>query len=388
MPAAFDQRQFAVFQTEGDHALLLLTGDWTIDHAAAIDQLMLKMFPKAWEQSDAGNSIDEIRIDCSGITNMDTTGAVLVRRYAAQLGGDCEAELANVPEHSKALLDVVTCCPPPAEIDPDLPPWYLMPLMETGASVFLALRSSARLLSFLGLILTRLFGSVTDPGRIRLIPLIHQMDVVGLRAMGIVGLISFLIGAVMVNQGAIQLEKFGADIFVIDMLGITHLRELGILLTAIIVAGRSGSAFTAQIGSMVLREEVDAMQTMGMNPVDVLVLPRLLALMICLPLLGFYADVVGIAGGMLMAWVQLDISPGNFIVYFRDVISIDHYWVGILKAPFFAAVIATCGCYQGLRVEGSADALGARTTKSVVQSIFLVIAFDALAAIFFTSVNM
>lgn len=388
MSAVNNQYQFAAFETEGVHAKVLLKGDWTIDNAATIDALMRRMFPETRAFSVNQDKTQDVQLDCSGLTSLDTTGAVLVRRFAARAGENCEADLANIPDHSKALFEVVTCCPPPALIDPDLPPWYLAPVIETGASVFLALRSAARLLSFLGLILTRLFGSVSDPGRIRLAPLVHQMDVVGLRAMGIVGLISFLIGAVMVNQGAIQLEKFGADIFVIDMLGIAHLRELGILLTAIIVAGRSGSAFTAQIGSMVLREEVDAMQTMGMNPVDVLVLPRLLALMICLPLLGFYADIVGVAGGILMAWVQLDISPGNFIVYFREVISIDHYWVGILKAPFFAAVIATCGCYQGLRVEGSADVLGSRTTKSVVQSIFLVIAFDALAAIFFTSVNM
>nr|WP_281500643.1 ABC transporter permease [Kordiimonas marina] len=251
-----------------------------------------------------------------------------------------------------------------------------------------SISSLGRLLSFLGLVLIRLIGSLLNPGRLRLIPILHQMDVVGLRAMGIVGLISFLIGAVMVNQGAIQLAKFGADIFVIDMLGIAHLRELGILLTAIIIAGRSGSAFTAQIGSMKLHEEVDAMMTLGMNPIDVLVLPRLIALVICLPLLTFYADLIGIIGGALMAWVQLDITPANFFVYFRDVISIDHYWVGIIKAPFFAAVIATCGCYQGLQVEGSADALGSRTTKSVVQAIFLVIALDALFSVFFTAIDL
>jgi len=212
--------------------------------------------------------------------------------------------------------------------------------------------------------------------------------VAGLNAMGIVGLITFLIGAVMVNQGAIQLQKFGAELFVVDLLGITLLREMAPLLTAIIVAGRSGSAFTAQIGSMKLNEEVDAMRTLGMNPIDVLVLPRLMALMICLPLLTFYADIVGIAGGVLMAWAQLDISPANFIVYFRDVVSYDHYLAGLIKAPFFAMIIASCGCYQGLRVAGSADDLGMRTTKSVVQAIFLVIVLDAVFAIFFTSVGL
>lgn len=381
------QAEFVAVQQDGDNACLMLKGDWTIDNASTIDAVMLQMFGKSAKALKVSASA-AMYLDCSGLSSLDTTGAILIRRFAAKVGQDCEAELKGVPAHCKALLEVITCCPPSSATEPERPPWYLGPVIETGEAVMLALRSMARLLSFLGLVLTRLFGSVTDPGRIRLIPVVHQMDATGLRAMGIVGLISFLIGAVMVNQGAIQLAKFGADIFVIDMLGISHLRELGILLTAIIVAGRSGSAFTAQIGSMVLREEVDAMKTLGMNPIDVLVLPRLIALLICLPLLGFYADVVGIAGGMMMAWIQLDISPGNFIVYFRDVMTVDHYWVGILKAPFFAAVIATCGCYQGLRVEGSADALGMRTTKSVVQSIFLVIAFDALFAIFFTSIGM
>ena len=383
--------RYVTIEESGGQMRVILKGDWIIDNANTIHDLTRGLFAPSGKLRKAVKKAEDgtmPSLDCSGLQKLDTTGAVLVRRFASHMGEDCEATLTGVPEHHQSLLNVITCCPPPAPTTPDEAPWYLAPIIETGEAVFLALRSMARLLSFLGLVLVRLMGSVTEPGRIRLIPVVHQMEATGLRAMGIVGLISFLIGAVMVNQGAIQLAKFGADIFVIDMLGISHLRELGILLTAIIVAGRSGSAFTAQIGSMVLREEVDAMSTLGMNPIDVLVLPRLLALLICLPLLGFYADVVGIAGGVLMAWIQLDISPANFIVYFHEVISVEHYWVGILKAPFFAAVIATCGCYQGLRVEGSADALGMRTTKSVVQSIFLVIAFDAMFAIFFTSIGM
>lgn len=384
MTATALDSSYAAWEDAGDTRRLKLVGDWTIEHAHDIDLAMRRLFPSGRKGvGEAG-----VVLDCSGLKALDTTGAVLVRRFAAKLGEDCEAELTGVPEAHKALLDVITCCPPPARTEPETLAWHLYHVAEVGEAVWSALVSFARLLSFLGLVLIRLGGSVVDPSRIRLVPVIHQMDVTGMRAMGIVGLISFLIGAVMVNQGAIQLAKFGADIFVIDMLGISHLRELGILLTAIIIAGRSGSAFTAQIGSMVLHEEVDAMKTLGMNPIDVLVLPRLIALVICLPLLTFYADIVGVAGGVMMAWIQLDITPANFIVYFRDAVSIDHFWVGVIKAPFFAAIIATCGCYQGLRVEGSADALGARTTKSVVQAIFLVIAFDALFAVFFTSIDL
>lgn len=359
--------------------LVRLLGCWTIENAADID---------TQTEATIGKLISCGVIDCSGITGLDTTGAVMIRRFAFHLEEVGAAVLTGVSSDYKELLEVVKERPEPVATEPDLPPWYLMPVIESGVAFMRATGSLARLLSFLGLVLTRLFGTLLAPGRIRLTPMVHQMEVVGLGAMGIVGLIAFLIGAVMVNQGSIQLAKFGADVFVIDLLGITQLREMGVLLTSIIIAGRSGSAFTAQIGSMKLHEEVDAMRTLGMNPIDVLVLPRLLALMICLPLLTFYADVVGVAGGVVMAWVQLDISPANFLVYFRDVISFDHYLVGLIKAPFFAAVIASCGCYQGLRVAGSADNLGERTTKSVVQSIFLVIVLDALFAIFFTSVDL
>jgi len=370
---------FVCVEEGSPSALVRFLGCWTIDNAQRIDEdiaATLRVLGKG------------AVLDCTGITGLDTTGAVLIRRFASKIEDAGAAVLTGVSADYKHLLDVISCCPPPAATEPESLPWYVAPLYKTGEGFWRAVRGLGRLLAFLGLVLTRLFGTLLAPGRIRLVPVIHQIEMVGLNAMGIVGLISFLIGAVMVNQGAIQLSKFGADVFVIDMLGIIHLREMGVLLTAIIIAGRSGSAFTAQIGSMKLHEEVDAMKTIGMNPIDVLVLPRLMALLISLPLLTFFADIVGIAGGAVMAWAYLDITPANFIVYFRDVISFDHYAVGIIKAPFFATVIASCGCYQGLKVQGSAESLGDRTTRSVVQSIFLVIVFDALFAMFFTAVDI
>jgi len=360
-------------------SLVRFLGCWTIENAQAIDNAMAATI----------NAVGRGAIlDCTGIAGLDTTGAVLIRRFAANIDEAGAAVLTGVSSEYKELLALISSKPPPVATEPEQHPWHIKPVLELGEAFLRATASLARLLSFLGLVLTRLFGTLLSPGRIRLTPMVHQMEAVGLKAMGIVGLISFLIGAVMVNQGSIQLSKFGADVFVIDLLGITQLREMGVLLTAIIVAGRSGSAFTAQIGSMKLHEEIDAMKTLGMNPIDVLVLPRLLALMICLPLLTFYADIMGMAGGMAMAWGQLDITPANFLIYFREVISFDHYAVGIIKAPFFAAVIVSCGCYQGLRVEHSADVLGMRTTMSVVQSIFLVIVLDALFAMFFTAVDL
>jgi len=361
-------------------SLVRFLGNWTIENAQQIDSDMAQIIQAAGKKGAV--------LDCTGLTALDTAGAVMIRRVAHGIEDIGAAILTGVSADHKRLLDVITCRPPQVATEPDHLVWYLKMLEEAGKGFWKAVRSLSRLIGFLGLVLIRLFGTLLDPGRLRLVPVIHQIEVVGLNAMGIVGLISFLIGAVMVNQGAIQLAKFGADVFVIDMLGIIQLRELGVLLTAIIIAGRSGSAFTAQIGSMKLNEEIDAIRTIGMNPIDVLVLPRLLALMICLPLLTFYADVVGIMGGVFMAWAQLDISPANFIVYFRDEVSFDHYLVGLIKAPFFAAIISSCGCYQGMRVEGSADSLGERTTRSVVQAIFLVIVVDALFAIFFTAVDL
>lgn len=370
---------FITVETSGTTAMVKLLGDWTLDNAGQIDRDMHQV---------AGLCQNGAILDCSDIQGLDTAGALLVRRYAQTVENIAPAVLTGVLARHKNLLDVVSACPPSAPTQPDHDSWYITVLYEMGESAFSFFRSAKNLLGFIGLVLSRLFGALFEPSRIRLVPLVHQLEVVGLKAMGIVGLISFLIGAVMVNQGAVQLAKFGADIFVIDMLGISHLRELGILLTAIIVAGRSGSSFTAQIGSMRLNEEVDAMSTLGMNTLDILVLPRLLAMLIALPLLGFYADVLGVFGGIMMAWFQLDITPANFIVYFRDVVSLDHFLAGILKAPFFAIVIVVSGCYHGLAVSGSAASLGIRTTRSVVQSIFLVIVLDAFFAVFFTSIGL
>ena len=358
---------------------LRLGGEWTIENAAEIDRLM----PDTHQRITASTLID-----VSGITKLDTTGAVLVRRYAEQgRDGTC-ALVRGLTCPEKRLLDVITSTPPDAQTEPDLLPWGQQTLIEIGKYAEGVVRSIGNLLGFIGLTLQRFFLLFLHPERLRLAPLVHQFELTGIKAMGIVGMISFLTGAVMVNQGSIQLAKFGADIFVIDMLAILQFRELGLLLTAIIIAGRSGSSFTAQIGSMKLREEVDAMVTLGMNPVDVLVLPRLIALMIALPLLTFFADICGITGGIIMAWVQLDITPASFVSYFQAVTSVDDFMVGLMKAPFCALVIVVCGCYRGLAVHGSAESLGANTTRSVVESIFLVIVLDAFFAVFFTTIGI
>jgi phospholipid/cholesterol/gamma-HCH transport system permease protein len=254
---------------------------------------------------------------------------------------------------------------------------------HVGRGTLESIAEARRLVAFLGLTTATLGRSLVQPRRIRKTALISHMEQTGLDAMPIVALISFLVGAVLAYQGAEQLRRFGAEIFVINLIGISVLREIAILLTAIIVAGRSGSAFTAAIGSMKVREEIDAMRTLGLDPMELLVMPRLLALMITLPILVFLADMMGLAGGMMMAWVALDISPGQFLERLGGAIPLWSFWVGMIKAPVFAFLIAMVGCYEGFQVEGSAESVGKLTTLAVVEAIFLVIVVDAIFSILF-----
>src|SRR5665213_787391 len=221
-------------------------------------------------------------------------------------------------------------------------------------------------------------------GRLRLIALVAHMQRVGIAALPIVGLLSFLVGIVTAYQGADQLRRFGAEIYTVDLLGIGFLREMGALLTAIIIAGRSGSAFTAEIGAMKVNEEVDALETLGLDPIELLVIPRLFALMLMLPLLAFFADAMGLLGGALMSWLVLDIALPAFLQELHGAVSSWTLWLGIIKAPFFAAAIALVGCNEGLSAESSAESVGRHTTRSVVHSIFLVIVIDAAFSVLFS----
>ena len=367
--------------TVKDGAILrfMLSGDWIIDHASFIEKQIDKIII---------NGRQPTVVDCSGLGRLDTAGAVLLRRLTIALSPAGPVTRKGLSTSYDHLLKMVEGNFKQAKCAPEPPNWLMQAVGDIGETMIDVAISISEMLSFLGNVLSSIARMIWQPKRFRLNALVTQIEMVGVRSLGIVGLISFLIGAVMVNQGSIQLQKFGAEIYVIDMLGVGHLREMGILLTAIIIAGRSGSAFTAQIGSMQLYEEVDAMKTLGMRPIDVLVVPRFLALIICMPLLTVFADVIGLTGGALMAWLQLDISLANFVVYFQEEVHPNHFWVGMIKAPFFGAVIALSGCFQGLCVHGSADSLGRHTTKSVVQSIFMVIILDAMFAIFFTSIDM
>ena len=361
---------------EGDAVVLRAGGEWRITAAAALDaKLGALRLPPA----------QRVRLDLSGIETLDTAGAWLVLRLKRTLttrGRDVTIE--NLAEELVPLLGQV-------ERGPVTPPKrerrgyeFLDGTAAVGAHVISFLQTAAGQLEFFGLVVSRVGRSVLHPSRVRLIPLLAQMERTGVSALPIVGLLSFLVGLVTAFQGAQQLERFGAQIFVVDLLGIGFLREMGVLLTAIIVAGRTGSAFTAEIGAMQVNEEIDAMHTLGLDPIEILVLPRIFALVLTLPLLAFYAEAMGILGGALLGWLTLDIPPPVFLSELHNAITPETLWLGIVKAPFFAGTIALVGCREGLSVTRSAESVGRHTTRSVVQSIFLVIVIDAIFSVIFS----
>lgn len=369
---------FALAAAEGAD-VLRLAGTWTIDHLAAIDGPLSRI---------ATQGDRPLLVDPAGIERMDTAGAWLI----ARLKRDGERErrpvrIADPPPALAGLLGQVlaTLRPPPPRPRP-IPALVAM-LLALGAFTIDLGRRIARVLSFFGLLLVTLGRVARQPARLRLTSVVFHMKAVGVDAVPIVVLMSFLIGVVLAYQGASQLQRFGAEVFTVNLIALSVLREIGILLTAIMVAGRSGSAFTAAIGSMKLREEVDALRALGIDPMETLVLPRTLALLLTLPLLGFVADMAGLLGGLIMSWVVLDISPVSFATRLGEAVRVNHFLVGLIKAPFFALAIATIGCFQGFEVEGSAESVGRLTTVSVVESIFLVIVLDALFSIFFATIG-
>ncbi len=336
-----------------------------------------------------GSGDEAIGIDLAQISRLDTAGAWLLYRTARRLrsqghdvtfkgGTPDQHDLITQAQNNDSELDV-----------PVKRPLTLSNFLENiGIYVLGGFRGTLKALGFFGLVLTCFGRSALTPTRFRWTAIVHQMQVVGIAALPIVGLISFLIGVVVAYQGADTFRDFGAEIFTVDFVMIIVLRELAILLTAVIIAGRSGSAFTAQIGSMVLHEEVDAMKALALDPIEVLVLPRVIALTVMMPLLTFYADVMGIIGGALVVWADLGITPETFYERATLTITGDMFAVGMIKAPFFGMIIALVGCYEGLLVRGSAESVGSQTTKSVVEAVFLILVLDAFFAVFFTEIGM
>lgn len=333
-------------------------------------------------QRSAGSDV----LDLSGITVLDIAGAWAIASFlAAQEAKGRTVTIEGASATHGLLLDTVVKAMPPARIRRRRLPHHEAgdSLAHLGRAVSAFVAGIGENIGFLGLVVLRLATALRHPSRLRVTALVLHMEQAGLGAVPIVALMGFLIGVVLAFQGASQLEQFGAEVFVVDLISISILRELGILLTAIIVAGRSASAFTAAIGSMKMREEIDAMRALGLDPIELLVLPRVLALAITLPLLGFVASMAGLLGGGMMAWIDLGISPGMFRTQLLASTSVSHALVGLSKAPFFAVIIGVVGCYQGMQVGGDTDSLGSRTSRSVVVAIFLVIGVDALFSVFF-----
>ena len=364
----------------GDVLEMRLTGDWTIDNVARIDSGIA-----ALSKTHTGPAV----IDFSPIGRMDTTGAWMVEKMRRRLAISSDAiEIRGIQPHHRLLVDRLNGLTGEPAPEPTRYGALSLVAERTGRATIDAWREAIDLLNFLGLATVTAARTAVSPRRFRMTAFVYHLEQVGLNALPIVGLLSFLIGVVLAYQGADQLRQFGAEIFTVNLLGISILREMGILLTAIIVAGRSGSAFAAQIGTMQVNEEIDAMRTIGLDPMEVLVLPRTLALLVAMPLLAVYADLMGLAGGALMVVVSLDITFTQFTERLRDVVPIWAFWVGIIKAPFFGVMIALVGCREGLKVRGSADSVGRQTTRAVVVSIFLVIIIDAVFSIFFSAVGV
>ena len=319
-------------------------------------------------------------VDLSAIEHIDTIGAWLIHRFAQSH----EAKVTGAAADAERLIAAVARNDvPPEHVPPELPP-ALRILEQIGASVRVTGTTMIGLLGFLGATVVTMGHLIRHPHRMRYNAVVQRLEVVGVSALGIIGLMSFLIGIVIAQQGSVQLRQFNMEVLTVNLVGRLTFRELGVLMTAIMVAGRSGSAFAAQIGTMQLNEEVDAMRTIGVHPMEALVMPRIIAAVVMMPLLGFYASIVAIIGGGFLCAISLDIPPVTFVQRLREVVPITDLYVGLVKAPVFGLIIGIAGCFQGLQVRGNAEEVGLRTTSAVVQAIFLVIVLDAFFAVFFT----
>jgi phospholipid/cholesterol/gamma-HCH transport system permease protein len=358
------------------------SGSWTMRHAGVLETLADGVLPQV-------RAAPRLKLDLAGIGELDTLGAWLlekISRGAEQAGR--AVTVSGVAERHAELIDDIHRVNRRPRVVRQAPNPLLARLEQTGRSAFDVVGEATIFLQMLGATGWALFGVLRRPRSLRLTSLVYQTWRIGWQAIPIMALITFLIGAIIAQQGIFHFRKFGAESYVVDMVGILVLREIGVLIVAIMVAGRSGSACTAELGSMKMREEIDALSTMGLDPVEVLILPRIVALVIALPILAFLGSMAALYGGGLIAWLYGGMSPAIFIARLHEAVSITHFEVGMIKAPFMALVIGLIACSEGLKVKGSAESLGRQTTTSVVKSIFLVIVLDGLFAVFFASIGM
>lgn len=322
-------------------------------------------------------------LDMRGIDRIDTVGAWVIHRFARDHG----AQVSGLDSNQQLLFDHVAQADHPIAGPRKPMGAFAQLLAEIGEAVIQAGKTMWGLLGFMGATAVAAGRVIANPRRFRYHATVHRFEVVGVSALGIIGLMSFLIGIVIAQQGAVQLRQFGAEVFTINLIGRITLRELGVLMTAIMVAGRSGSAFAAQLGTMKLTEEVDAMRTIGISPIEALVIPRILAAVVMMPLLGFFASCIAIVGGAVIGDLMLGIPFFTFLSRIQEVVPLYDLYVGLAKAPVFGLIVALTGCYQGLQVQGNSEQVGLKTTKAVVQAIFMVIVLDAFFAVFFTEIG-
>ncbi|MBV1707010.1 MAG: ABC transporter permease [Hyphomicrobiales bacterium] len=364
----------------GQGPVLAFAGSWTSAEARRAERAARAIAATL----PAGHTLT---LDLENLAALDTAGAFLIHRLADKLSNASNPIALRGANAAEQSLLVNAAREPAPEVLPRVEPFWLLFLADIGETISETGRDIVGGLEYLGRIVTTLLGVFVAPRRLRPISVVHHIENFALRSVPIIVLINFLVGAIVAQQGIFQLQRFGASAYAVDLIGILVLRELGVLLTAIMVAGRSGSAITAELGSMKMREEIDALQVMGLDPVEVLVIPRLLALIISLPLLTFIADQAAILGGMVVAFIYGGLTPEAYFNRLQEAIGVNTFAVGLIKAPFMALIIGLIATVEGFAVKGSAESLGRQVTNSVVKAIFMVIFLDGLFAVFFAAIH-
>lgn len=362
--------------TEKNESIIYIKGKWVLSEATLIESFT--------QQLDTKN-IKKVIFNCQDLKELDSAGSWLIKNIEKiYKQKNIDTNYTNLPEKFKNLFNRIHHLndinfPPHKEV-----PFIEKTLVNIGEKTIIAWKDALNLLSFFGEVLVICTRSILNPLKFRWTSLFYHIRIMGFDALPIIGLLTFLVGIVLAYQGATQLQRFGADIYTVNLVGIATLRELGILLTAVIIAGRTGSAITAQIGTMSVNEEIDALKTMGIHPLEILVMPRIFALMVAFPLLTFYGNIMALIGGGAGCWMLLNIGPYEYIAQLKQAVPLSALWVGFSKAPVFAFVIALVGCFEGLKVSGSAESVGIHTTQSVVKSLFIIIVLDAVFSVLFT----
>ena len=366
------KQQFSMYKSNPDHLKLSATGKWMLNSVVQIEEELRKT-----------HCDKKIIWNLSGVDDFDSAGVLLFIEYFERFQKETEIEVVGYTDNQKEMYKLLS--KNTWEVETPRKKSYFEKLGRDTIEVYNDLKS---FITFIGHLFYAMFHTFVKPSDIRFKETVYHIHQSGFNALVIIGMTSFLVGMVISYQGSVQLAKFGADIFIVDTVAISITRELGPMITAIVIAGRSGSAYTAEIGAMKITEEIAAMRTMGFDPYTFLVLPRVFALMVALPLLIFFSDLMGIFGGMVASKMQLGISMTQFADRVYEVLEVKHYLLGMMKGPVFAFLIASVGCFRGFQVSYNTESVGLHTTKSVVNGIFLVIAFDALFSVIFTELGI